>query len=298
MLKKFLVCLIAIFVFIGSLGINGMSKAYAKEVTHTERGTNGTWLWDTEIIKTQSDEIISFAKANNINEIYLQINRDISRDVYRNFIEKSSKNGIEIYALDGSSSWILKEKRYRVDRFFDWVEDYNNTSSDEQKFSGIHLDVEPYTSDLWKRDKATAILYFQDYLEYAVDRSHKLNLPFGADLAFWFDETVFSNAYGEGNLALWSLERVDSANIMAYRDKAKNIIGCAKNELKWAKELGKKLVVSVEIGKSSEGNSVTFYEEGKEYMYGELEKVKEHSINEGYTPNFAIHYLEKLMKFK
>ena len=298
MLKKFFVYLIAIFICIGSLGVNEANKVYAKEVTKSEEGTNGTWIWDTSIIVSQGSEIISFLKESNINELYLQINRDISKDKYREFINMASENDIKVYALDGSSSWILEEKRYRVDRFFDWVEEYNNTSSNNQKFSGIHLDVEPYVSSIWKSDKATAILYYQDYLEYAVDRAHKLNLSFGADIPFWFDGTYFSNIYGEGNLARWLLERVDSANIMAYRDKAENIISCAKNELKWAKELGKKLVISVEIGKSSEGDSITFYEEGKDYMYSELEKVKQYCKEEGYTPNLAIHYLEKLMEFK
>lgn len=299
MKKKIIGCLMMFFICFGAFSYFGGStqKANAATISGVE-GITGTWLWNTEIIKTRSDEIISFLKESGINEVYLQVNSDVSKRHYRNFIEKSSENGIEIYALDGAPNWILEENQYKVDEFFDWVNNYNNTSSSNQKFSGIHLDVEPYALPAWKEDKQNVVLLYQNYINYAKDKSSELGLSFGVDLPFWFDGVEFSNIHGEGNVAKWVLEKVDSVNIMAYRDKAGKIVSCAIDELQWAKELGKKLVISVHIGKSSEGDSVTFYEEGKDYMYAELETVREICIESGYTPNIAIHYLEKLMEFK
>lgn len=289
-----------IFTIVISLCFASFISTACAKTTSTVKSDNskGTWLWNTELILKQEKDIISYLSKNKIGDLYLQVNPDIPIDNYKKFIENASKNNIKVYALDGAKDWILKEKQDKLDNFFNWVEAYNTSASKSQKFSGVHLDVEPYLLSLWKEDMATAILYYQDYITKASAKCNELNLPFGVDMPFWFDGRDFSNSYGKDNLAKWVIEKCDSINIMAYRDKSANIIDIVSNEMEWAKQLNKKLVISVEIGKSSEGNFVSFYEEGQSYMYKELNKVKQHYENQGLTPYFAIHYLEILMKTK
>lgn len=54
-----------------------------------------------------------------------------------------------------------------------------------------------------------------------------------------------------------------------------------------------------ETQSSSEGDHITFYEEGLTYMYSELEKVKIYYTSAGYTNvTFAVHHLASLMSMK
>lgn len=48
---------------------------------------------------------------------------------------------------------------------------------------------------------------------------------------------------------------------MAYSNRAEYIISIFHNEVNLAKVFGKKLVISVETGPTSEGDYVTFYQE-------------------------------------
>lgn len=64
----------------------------------------------------------------------------------------------------------------------------------------------------------------------------------------------------------------DTIAIMSYRDTAAKILDVAKEEIAFAKQYGHKVILGVET-KSSEGDQVSFMEEGKAVMVEEMAKV-------------------------
>lgn len=253
----------------------------------------GTWLWNTKSIINEGEDIIKFMKNNEFNELYLQINMDVKKEIYNKFIENACKNGIRVYALDGKPEWIFKENKKELDRFFSWVKNYNENSLQEEKFIGIHLDVEPYTLPEWDTKKAVLVGNYKDFILYSLREIRKLKLPYAVDIPFWFDVISF----GKENLAQWVISRVDEINIMAYKDKAYgegNIIDICKNEVQLCKRYNKKLKISVEIGETEEGDYSTFYQEGSKLMMKELGKVNYYYKELGYNVGFAIHCLDYL----
>ena len=91
-------------------------------------------------------------------------------------------------------------------------------------------------------------------------------------MPFWLDDDV--TLLGKTKRAYEHI--IDNANrvtLMSYRDTAEAIFNVSKDEIEYAKLVGKILNLGVET-KSSEGDNVSFQEEGKSVMYSEIEKLR------------------------
>ncbi|GFR34594.1 hypothetical protein [Thermobrachium celere] len=256
----------------------------------------GTWLWDTSKIVQIPDDVIKFLNKNGFNEVYVQIDQSLNYSHYSYFIKNANKFGIKVYALEGNPNWTLKSKRVQLDKFLNWVVKYNNSKANDEKFYGIHLDSEPYLLDLWNINRNQAVLEYMDYISYIKNFAVKNKLNISVDMPFWFDEILLLN---KGmSLAEYVISKVDSVNIMAYRDRAESIIEIVKNEIDYAKKYNKKIMISVETGNTSEGDYVTFYQEGLNYMWSEINRVNDYYRNKYNNFGFAVHYLENIMMMK
>lgn len=250
-----------------------------------------TWLWNPWEIVSNETGTISFLEQKQINKVYVQIDRDIPMNVYRSFITKASVKGIKVYALDGAPGWVAPKGYRNQDVLMTWLKTYQAGSTASQKFAGIHLDIEPYLYSGWNTNKATTVKSYQALLTMANTSAASLGLPLEADLPFWFDEVMYNNTYGKGNLAEWVITKTNSVTIMAYRDTADAIIEIVKNEVAFAGKHNKAVVVGVETGATDEGDMISFYEEGEAYMNNQLASVASHyGTAPGYN-GIAIHHV-------
>ncbi len=256
-----------------------------------EPETKATWLWNSSMIVNNGAGTLAFLEAKHINKLYLQIDRTISNDSYRSFIEQATAKGIQVLALDGAPDWAAPKGNRSLDQFLSWMKTYQSSASPNQKFSGVHLDVEPYLYSGWSTNQATTIKRYQDLLTRAQIGTSALNLPLEADLPFWFDGTTYKNTYGKGFLAEWVIAHTNSVTIMAYRDSAPSIIDLVKNEMKLAEKYNKQIVVGVETAQTSEGLGLSFYEEGEAYMNQELAKVQDYYADSSGFGGLAIHHV-------
>jgi len=270
----------------------------SEEVDAMVIGDKATWLWDTSIIIEDQENILLFLENQHVNKVYLQINPDIASDIYKHFISHAAASGIRIYALDGAASWVSAEGNQNLNDLFNWVSTYNNDSAESEQFSGVHLDVEPYLNSGWSFDQMQTIESYQALLMQAREKANQIQLPLEVDMPFWFDDIHFNNSFGKGLLAEWVIDQVDSVTIMAYRDKAKDIIAIVKHELAYAKKVNKSIVVGVETGASEEGENITFYENGEVYMNEQLSLVQQHYRNNTAFHGMAIHYVENWMNMQ
>lgn len=316
MFKKFFsFCLISLFI-VSSLTTPAIAKSKVKANLKNKRSASiktmenkkilsiavyntkgyGTWIWNTRKIVESPDSIIKFLKENAFSEVYLQIDQDIDAKYYKYFIKSASSNGINVYALEGNPDWILKSNRRQLDSFLNWVVKYNSSKLQDERFFGIHLDVEPYLLSIWQTDKTKAITEYMDYISYLKFFGTKNGLKIAVDIPFWFDEIKIPKQ--KINLAEYVISQVDSINIMAYRDRAESIIEVVKNEIVYGKKHNKNIVISVETGNTSEGENITFYQEGLDFMWNEINKVNEYYKNSYNNYSFAVHYLENIMNMK
>ncbi|MFD0711805.1 hypothetical protein [Paenibacillus sp. GCM10027626] len=237
----------------------------------------GTWLWQSSLIVTEPDQILSFAKEHGVNLLYLKIDPTKKASYYQPFIKRARAAGIEIEALGGKASWGLTENRSQIIELADWVIKYNQTVTNAETISGIHLDIEPYTLDAWKSDQQEDVIKqwmgnVTAYVDY-IKRNSSLQVT--CDIPFWLDKTPVPND-SNTSISKWLISKHDSVTVMAYRDHAdgsNSISTLVPPVMTAADALGKKVLIGVETKKSNEGDFVTFYEEGKAYMEQELNKL-------------------------
>lgn len=249
-----------------------------------------TWIWDTRLIETDTNKIKAFFIEKDLNVVYLQVNNKISFHSYREFIRMMNEINVEVHALDGSPEWGLVNEKEK-DQFLHWLIAYQQSSNENEQFTGIHLDIEPYLLDNWVRDQEQIVEQYQAVIVDLAEHAKQMNVIFGIDIPFWFEEIFFDNRFGEGTLAKWLVEQVDETTIMAYRDNPEDIIQIVGSEIDWANELEKKIIIAVETVELPE-HYVTFHENGRKEMEKQLEEVYKLLKGNQSFSGLAIHHYE------
>ncbi|MFD1885734.1 hypothetical protein [Paenibacillus wenxiniae] len=254
---------------------------------HAQSAQKATWLWNTQLIVTSSADVLQFASSQGVNLIYLQINRDLDAAVYHNFIAAATAKGIAVQALDGDPSWALDSQRSKLQSSLDWITSYQNTASADQRFSGIHIDIEPYLLREWKTKQSKVIRGWQQSVLSVSQTAQQLGISASADIPFWL-HTLYT-ADQKTTLSSWMMQQYDSITIMAYRDRADAIVDVASAELAEGVTAGISVYVGVETNASAEGNGITFYEEGAAYMNQQLQIVDDTASTYSSFAGIAVH---------
>ncbi|SMF91307.1 hypothetical protein SAMN05661091_5414 [Paenibacillus uliginis N3/975] len=277
---RFYLLLACCLLFLGSLALpSNRAQAQPKQ--------KATWFWDTAMIKESSEDILSFASANGVNTFYLQMNRDVRPEYYKNFIRQATARGIEVHVLGGSPSWSLESERYRLEIFLDWTAAYQASAAPEERFTGVHIDIEPHVLGEWSTNRSSLIKQWQSNVRFLADGVRSLNLPITADIPFWL--YTYNLPDDSMSMSRWIISKVDAVVVMAYRDQATNIYNLAIPEMDEATELGKKAIIAVETKSGGEGNFITFYEEGSSIMNEQLQQVDAMAAQHASYDGLAIH---------
>lgn len=282
------------FILLMSLSVVLSGYSSVDEQEHDQK-VKATWLWHTDLIASEPDRILSFAKEQGVNLLYLKVDTSRKPAYYQPFMKKASEAGVKVHALGGHAKWGLEQNRSMILTLTDWVVAYNRNVAEEEKFSGIHLDIEPYLLTEWKTDQASLLRQWMGNVEAYIGRAKQdPTLEVGCDIPFWLDNTYLPDAPAT-SIAEWLISMHDHVTVMAYRDRAEgpnSISALVPQELGWANALGKKIVVAVDTKQSGEGDFVTFFEEGKAHMDAELAVLSSMlSVNPSYAGT-AIHSYE------
>lgn len=235
----------------------------------------GTYIWEAHEVIRNSQEILDFAKEKNLNWLYVRLDLEQPYTKYSSFVKQAAAAGIEVHALGGHPIWALEENRPRMMRLVNYVKNYNRAVEGDERFHGIHLDIEPYVLPAWRENSQQVISEWTANLDAFVTELKKdSNLEASMDMAVWLDKYKVTGQ--DMSLSKWMINRMDHVSLMAFRDVAEGsngIVAVSKEEIAFADELGKPIKISVEIKASHEGDHISFYEEGAAYMEEELAKL-------------------------
>lgn len=240
----------------------------------------GVWWWDYKL----PDEYLQFASKNGVDEIYYcnskfnQANAD--------FISRANQLDIDVYWLCGEYQWIDDYNLFyeKMEKFEKFQNDFGNP------YKGMHLDVEPHQYPNWKTDKENLIIKYIDFVKTITERYE--NILFDFDIPFWLEQVVEFD--GQTKEAFkFVFDYADRVFIMSYRDNAEGMLSVAKQELEYAKQNNKSIFLSAETGK--EEDIVTFFEEGKKYMYSQINQLEKLTRQ---PFGFAIHHIKSWYKLK
>ncbi|WP_223067396.1 hypothetical protein [Paenibacillus caui] len=279
--RRFLIGLVGAVVLLVAGGFHKPERASAAA------GTRATWVWDASLIRSEPREIISFVSEHHVDVIYLQISRKLEISDYQAFIKLATAKNIKIMALDGDPEWIKPERCGQTDTLFEWLRSYQQASAKDERFSEIHLDIEPYRLDEWNKNKSKVIASWQSTVQYTTDQARSLNLPLSADLPFWLDQ--YRTADGKQTLSSWMIGKLDSVTIMSYRNSASGIYNAAAGELREAADLGKTIRLAVETNRSNEGAFISFYGKDAAVMERELGRLEQLAGSYSSFAGIAVH---------
>ncbi|WCR29098.1 hypothetical protein L3476_10465 [Paenibacillus thiaminolyticus] len=233
----------------------------------------GTYIWRAELAIHQPDEIIAFARDKGINLLYVRLDLEQPDEVYRSLVKKAHEAGIEMHAMGGHPGWALEDNAPRIRRLIDYVKKYNRAAEADERFHGIHLDVEPYVLPDWPSRKDEVLRQWTANMKMFVQETKRnSSLETSIDLAVWLDRTLLPEE-PELSVSEWMIQTMDHVSLMAFRNMADGSNGIAvvvRDEMRMADRHGKPLIVTVEMKQSPEGGHISFFDKGSAEMEKEL----------------------------
>ncbi|WP_079914051.1 hypothetical protein [Paenibacillus sp. 32352] len=258
--------------------LTGLSLLYGTSALAAE--ANGqqvlsTWMWNPYVIGQEADSTLQQLTSKGVNRVYLLVDSSYPVSYYSSFIRKANAQHIEIQALGGAPNWVLPEYNKRMYAFIDWVKSYNGSVLPEERFAGIHLDVEPYVLPEWRKDSDTVIGLWKDTVSGFVEEvKSDSTLTVGMDMPVWLDSfQVGDGQGGRTTLSDWLIRRMDEVTLMAYFNKAQDIASSVQTELAEADQAGVPVLVAVDTVDSGEPG--TFYGKSEALMMQELSALLE-----------------------
>lgn len=217
------------------------------------------WVWDGPV-----DSAIDVAQADGFDTLFVHAPPGFDPSNYSAFVDRAHSVGVSVYAMAGDPAWATERHAWS-----DWVAEVDDAAI----FDGAVADVEPYLLAGWSDGSQRRLI--ESYLR-SLDRAHKeaRTIELVATVPFWWDAPEFDRK-GQ-SLAERVVARSDGIVVMAYRDHAVGVDGIiehAGTEIAVAAAAGKAAWVGVETADVGL-DKVTFHEEGRQFMEGELALVE------------------------
>lgn len=285
--------------------------------------TIAAWVWQSpEEMESNIDSIMSFAKKEGINNLYIYVDEYI--DIYempqgsqrearmsafqnalKDVVQRAKENNISIHALSGAPSYSYDSHSYIPPILVSYIFQFNQENPD-LKISGIQFDIEFYDDP---RFFGSVKEYTDDYIKLVSDLSKmtsRLNLQYndnvrlGFVIPFWFDQ---SNQYFDSPILGSVLNALSSTSnpyliIMAYRNFVNGQGGAldvSRTELQQASSTHVKIIIGQEVVQNKDTKITLFGDskkEIKEHLAQIIDGAKSYPSFEGVT----IHDLNAFMK--
>ncbi len=205
------------------------------------------WLWQSSVIGSNPTGIISFANANEINKIYLQISGAVPYSTYASFISSAAASGISVAALGGSSDWGTDPTHAGINQYFNWVETYNASVAQGQRFGELSVDIEPYSLPEWQSNQTAVAQSWMANMAYLQNLANNNGFTLTATLPFWLNQIAAPGT--TESLGQWIIDHSNATAIMAYRSSlqgSNGILAIATPLLNAAAASGHKAIVAID----------------------------------------------------
>lgn len=197
----------------------------------------------------------------------------------RAFIRQVHDRGMEIYNLQGYHRWATPSGQDAPARIIDNVLSFNRNSELSERFDGIVLDIEPYLLQTankdeldWKQDEAQIWAIYVKVLDQIAAQVRQYNQT--EPRAIRLSECIpawYPRDHNEGGANFSDvMDRVDFVWVMNYYDTVETLDKMARDEIAYASEIGKPIVIGLNvIGQDptlhvSDGN--TFWDDGRDAL--------------------------------
>lgn len=241
--------------------------------------TVGMWVWhkDYVIDDLERIEMLDFCHSHGIRRIFIQVHLEQVHDGryaltnpldWEELLLMANDLGIYVEALDGSNDMAFEANRPNTLARLKAVLDFNESQPLNARFSGIHYDIEPYTSSAWENnDNQSLAVELLDTLAELKTRINEADpsLTFANDIPFWYDSKKDHLIDYNGNKKYLN-EHIqdisDYVGIMSYRRRmvgTNSTTEISQGELDYGIEIGRPVYLSIETVELTDTPQITFY---------------------------------------
>lgn len=240
------------------------------------------WVW----VWPDGDSVVQLAQARGVQQLFVAVPPDVTSSSQltrlRDLVTRARAAGLRVDALGGDTGWV-DDPTWAIDH---WVKPTLATGL----FTGLHVDVEPWTTPAWTSSQSTTVTKYLAMLDRLVAASG--GRPLEADIPFWFDEI---RAGKRSTLDRETMRRVSAVTIMAYRNTAAGAdgtIAISQAELAAGAALGKPVRIGQEtnyLGPDPTDVKQTFYGHTVAQMHAELARVDAAAAASSSYAGTAVH---------
>ena len=244
------------------IGVGGNSEVMADSSNSYKR----TWEWNSTTIDNPTI-LINDLTSKNLSNVVVNCGYDtvtktpyLKNNVgkYDTFIQQATSKGIKVEGIYSNNDWALTSNYTSLANSVKEVLNFNATH--RNRFSAIHLDIEPYLLSDWQTNSNSILQQYVSNLSNirtlinSHNKKNKDSIKLVIDIPFWFNQY---NVNGK-NYVDSLLEKVDKIVVMDYTQNDLDFINRGVDILNIAdKYTNKKVVIASEF--QSDYTDVTLY---------------------------------------
>jgi hypothetical protein len=207
--RRLLTHLVVVSVLAAAVLLTGQGQAQgavAAVAAETGPSSRALWVWDT----STPAETVALAQAQGIDQLYAAVPPQVGSSPQladlQELVALAEAAGLRVDALGGDPGWVDNPTWVVTN----WLQPALATGL----FTGIHVDIEPYTTAAWRKKRATVVAKYLATLDAL--RQAAGSTPLEADIPFWLHEVPA----GSSTLDREVMARTDGVTVMAYRNTA------------------------------------------------------------------------------
>ncbi len=252
----------------------------------------GMWVWSESSFSTDEarQKLIRFCRLHEINhlDVHVNISADTGtpvvqqQEALRDLVRLAGAHNITIAALRGNPQMFFSERHDQTLRELEAIVSFYKTLPEGSFFKGIKYDVEPYRTEEWKIKGESRTRVLRGYLTFLRDARNLLHretpdLWLAADVPFWWDKDELVFEY-EGTTKRFSehvQDMTDFITVMSYRRSVEGVVDCVENERRYARQIGKVILPSLETVKLQRDSHISFWGVSSEEFWNFVAQVLE-----------------------
>ena len=250
------------------------------------RDTRAMWVWDTSTPAATVD----LAVSAGIEQLFVAVPPNLATSSQlpniKTLSDRARAAGIRVDALGGDPGWVDNPT---------WVVTYwLKPARSSGLFTGIHVDVEPYSTSAWGTDQATVVSKYLALLDKL--RANAGTYPIEADIPFWFNTVhAVASTGAASTLDREIMKRTAGVTVMSYRNSATGTDGTldvATPALAAGVALGKPVRLGQEtnyLGATAADTKQTYYGWTRSAMEAQLAQVNAGASAYATYAGLAIH---------
>lgn len=280
-LRHLLTIVVLVGALVAAIGARDSTSASAADVVPMPPAQRAMWVWDT----SDPQAVVSLAVAQGIGQLYAAVPPHVDSSSQlaqlRDLSQRAVAAGIRVDALGGDPTWVTNQT---------WVvNNWLRPALATGLFTGVHVDIEPYTLSTWTTSQSTVVkqwLATLDTLRTAAGTS-----PLEADIPFWLDQVKVNGSTLDAEI----IRRTSGVTVMAYRNTAAGAdgsIALSAHAVQAGQQLGRPVRIGVEtdyLGADPGAAKQTFYGFTRTAMETQLSQVTSAYAGSTAYAGLAIH---------